>query len=134
MQSCWEWWGKKEQKTGSKKESEKGNETEEGPRVWCMRAKVTSVVPSSLRPTALKPDRLFCPWNFLGKNTGVDCCALLQGIFLTQGLNPHLLCLLHWHAGSLPVLPPGKLQGVVFASYSSEASGVNEWLREGEQG
>ena len=25
-----------------------------------------------------------------GKNTGVGCCALLQGIFLTQRLNPHL--------------------------------------------
>ena len=31
-----------------------------------------------------------------GKNTGVGCHILLQGIFLTQGLNLHLLCLLHW--------------------------------------
>ena len=30
-----------------------------------------------------------------GKNTGVGCHALLQGIFPTQGSNPHLLCLLH---------------------------------------
>ena len=30
------------------------------------------------------------------------------GIFLTQGLNPHLLCLLHWEAGSLPLTLPGK--------------------------
>ena len=30
-----------------------------------------------------------------GKNTRVGCCALLQGIFLTQGLNPHVLCLLY---------------------------------------
>ena len=29
----------------------------------------------------------------------VGCCALLQGIFLTQGLNLHLLPLLHWQAG-----------------------------------
>ena len=35
-----------------------------------------------------------------GKNTGVGCHALLQGIFLTQGWNPHLLCLLNWQAGS----------------------------------
>ena len=28
---------------------------------------------------------------FLGKNTGVDCHFLLQGIFSTQGLNPGLL-------------------------------------------
>ena len=33
----------------------------------------------------------------------VCCCALLQGSFLTQGLNPCLLCLLHWPAGSLPL-------------------------------
>ena len=32
----------------------------------------------------------------------------LQGIFLTQGLNLHLLYLLLWQAGSLPVAPPGK--------------------------
>ena len=34
--------------------------------------------------------------------------VLLQGIFPTQGLNPHFLCLLHWQAGSLPLVPPGK--------------------------
>ena len=26
------------------------------------------------------------PWDFLGKNTGVSCHFLLQGIFLTQGI------------------------------------------------
>ena len=36
------------------------------------------------------------------------CHALLQGIFLTQGLNPHLLHLLQWQAGSLPLAQPGK--------------------------
>ena len=41
-------------------------------------------------------------------NTGVSCHALFQGIFLTQGSNPHLLCLLHWQSGSLPLVPPGK--------------------------
>ena len=39
--------------------------------------------------------------HILGKNTGVACHALLQGIFLTQGSNLCLLCLLHWQAGSL---------------------------------
>ena len=43
-----------------------------------------------------------------GKNTGVGCRALLRGIFLTQGSNRHLLCLLHRQAGSLPLAPPGK--------------------------
>ena len=33
---------------------------------------------------------LLCPWDFLGKNTGVGCHFLLQGIFLTQGSNPGL--------------------------------------------
>ena len=33
-----------------------------------------------------------------GKNNGVACHALLQGIFPTHGLNPHLLCLQHWQA------------------------------------
>ena len=42
--------------------------------------------------------RLLCQGDFPGKNTGVGCHFLLQGIFLTQGLNPHLL---HWQADSL---------------------------------
>ena len=43
-----------------------------------------------------------------GKNTGVGCHALLQGILLTQESNLRLLCLLHWQAGSLPLEPTGK--------------------------
>ena len=35
--------------------------------------------------------RLLCPWASPGKNTGVGCHFLLQGIFPTQGLNPGLL-------------------------------------------
>ena len=38
-----------------------------------------------------QPARLLCPWNSPGKNTGVGCHSLLQGIFLTQRLNPGLL-------------------------------------------
>ena len=33
------------------------------------------------------PARLLCPWNSPGKNTGVGCYFLPQGIFLTQGSN-----------------------------------------------
>ena len=40
--------------------------------------------------------------------TGVGCCAFFQGIFLTQGSNSHHLHLLHWQAGSLPLVPPGN--------------------------
>ena len=36
-----------------------------------------------------------------GKDTGLGCHTLLQKIFLTQGLNPCLLCLLHCQEGSL---------------------------------
>ena len=53
------------------------------------------VVSDSLQIYELEPTRLLCPWDFRSKNTGVDCPALLQGIFLTQGLNLHLLWLLH---------------------------------------
>ena len=36
---------------------------------------------------ALYPTSFLCPWNFPGKNTGVGCHFLLQGLFLTQGSN-----------------------------------------------
>ena len=42
------------------------------------------------------------------KKIGEGCHVLLQGIFLTQGSKLHLLHLLHWQAGSLPLAPPGK--------------------------
>ena len=35
--------------------------------------------------------RVLCPWDSPGMNIGVGCHFLLQGIFLTQGLNPGLL-------------------------------------------
>ena len=38
----------------------------------------------------------------------MGCHFLLQGVFLTQGWNLHLLCLLHWQAGSLPLALPGE--------------------------
>ena len=44
----------------------------------------------SLRPHGLQPARFLCRWNSPGKSTGVGCHALLQGIFLTQGLNTGL--------------------------------------------
>ena len=40
-----------------------------------------------MRSRGLKPTRLLCPWDSSGKNTGVGSNSLLQGIFLTQGLN-----------------------------------------------
>ena len=45
----------------------------------------------SLQPYELWPTRFLCPRDLPGKNTGVGCCALLQEIFLTHGLNLGLL-------------------------------------------
>ena len=58
----------------------------------CLRKKKESrsVVSNSLRPYGLYPTRLFHPWDFPGKNTGVGCHFPIQGIFPTQGLNPGL--------------------------------------------
>ena len=42
----------------------------------------------------LQPARIPCPWYSPGKNTGVSCHVLLQGIFPTQALNLHLVRLL----------------------------------------
>ena len=50
-----------------------------------------SVMSDSLWPHGLQPTRLLCPWDSPGKNTGVGCHALLQGIFPTQWSNWGLL-------------------------------------------
>ena len=70
---------------------------------FCNKVHACSVVSDSLQPCGLKPARLLCPWNSPGKNTGVSCHSFLQGIFLTQGSNPHLLHLPHWQEDSLPL-------------------------------
>ena len=49
-----------------------------------------SSVQPSVTPWTVTP-RLLCPWDSPGKNTGVGCNALLQGIVPSQGLNPGLL-------------------------------------------
>ena len=69
---------------------------------------VTSVMSDSLRPRGLQPARLLCPHDSPGKNTGVGCHFLLQGIFLTQGSNTHLLCLLALAGRFFTTKPPGK--------------------------
>ena len=50
-----------------------------------------SVVSDSLWLYGWQPTGLLCLWNSPGKNTGVDCHFLLQGIVSTQGSNPGLL-------------------------------------------
>ena len=75
-----------------------------------------SVVSDSLRS-----HELYSPWNSLGQNTGVGSLPFLQGIFLTQGLNPGLphcrqILYLLSHKGS-----PRILEWVAYP-FSSESS------------
>ena len=73
--------------------------------------------------------RLLCPWDSPGKNSRGGCHVLLQGIFPTQGLNPHLLRLLHWQAGSLPLASPGKpLCRNLFYSHEKQIWGVFKYF------
>ena len=69
---------------------------------WFSRFKLC---PTLLWPRGLYPAGLLCPWGSPGKNTAVGCHFILQGIFLTQGSNPHLL---HWQADSLLLSPWGS--------------------------
>ena len=71
----------------------------------CVHVRACSVVSDSLRPHGVHPARLFCPWDFPGKNTGMGCHFFLQGIFLTQGWMPGCL---HWQVDSFTTVPPGK--------------------------
>ena len=52
------------------------------------------------------PLRLLCPWDSPGKNIGMGCHFLFQGILLTQGWNPGLL---HWQADPLPLSHLGTI-------------------------
>ena len=66
------------------------------------------------------------PWDFPGKNTGMNCHFLLQGIFPTQGSNPHLL---HCQVGSLPLShkrktgTPISRNGIISVHINPERSG-----------
>ena len=61
-----------------------------------------------------------------GKNTGVGCHALLQGIFPTQGLKPRAPAL---QAESLPSEPPGKPKNTEVGAYpfSRRSSQPRNW-------
>ena len=59
----------------------------------------------TLQSHGLQPAKLLWPWDSPGKNTGVGCHFLLQGIFLTQGLNLHVL---PSQADSLPLKHQGR--------------------------
>ena len=70
----------------------------------CMPAQSQSYFCLFVTPSTVARRLLFYPWYFPGKNTGVICYFLLQGIFPIQGSNP---CLLPWQADSLPLSHQG---------------------------
>ena len=77
-----------------------------------------AVMSDSWRPHGPQPTRLFCPWDFPGKNTRVDCHFLLQGIFPTHGSKPGLLCLLHCRWILYPLSHLGSSSRLRHLSYS----------------
>ena len=67
-----------------------------------MHAQSFTSVMSPCDPMDFSPPVSSVHEDFPGKNTGVGCCALFQGIFPTQGLNLHLL---HCRRIFLPTKP-----------------------------
>ena len=63
------------------------------------------------------------------KNNQVGCHFLLQGIFPTQGLNLHLLCLLPWQVGCLPLSPLSlSFSSVRFSSVSQSCLSLCDYM------
>ena len=70
------------------------------------------------------PARLLCPWDSPGKNTGVGCHFLLQGIPPhpeSTSMSPPSPALT---GGVLPTVPPGKSRGLVGDAKEQESSGA----------
>ena len=49
-------------------------------------SEVAQLCPDSVRPHGLQPTRLLRPWEFPGKNTGVDCHCLLRILLVNRCL------------------------------------------------
>ena len=80
------------------------------------------VTSNSLRPHGLQPARLLCPWDFLGKNTGVVCYFLLQTL-PDPGIKLVSLALA---GGFFTTAPPGKTRSS-FGAFP-QVSQVCTWL------
>ena len=70
-----------------------------------------------LQPHGLQSTRLLCSWDSPGKNSGVGCHALLQGIFPTQGSNPCLLTSPALAGRFFTTEPHGKLNLLISMPY-----------------
>ena len=74
----------------------------------CVHATLLQPCPTLCDPMDCSPPGFSVHGDSPGKDRGVGCHALLQGILWIRGLNPYLLTLLHWQVGSLPLVPPEK--------------------------
>ena len=91
-------------------------------------ALITQSCPTLCNPMDYSPPD-FSP----GKNAGVGCHSLLQGIFPIQRSNPGLL---HWQAVSLPLSHLGSLQGCLLFQHVFCSENLDQWGRKeihGEQ-
>ena len=102
-----------------------------------------SVVSDSSWSFGLQPTRVLCPWDFSGKNIWMSYHFFLQGLFPSQGLNPHLLPSLHYRQFTAEplrkpswqptlVLLPGKSHGwrsvVGYSPWGRKELDMTEWL------
>ena len=76
---------KKRVKEAREEDKKKGGKREKRERKKCRQLSSTAF--EIIHNSSVMPFRPLCPWDFPGRNTGVGCDFLLQGIFLTQGLN-----------------------------------------------
>ena len=83
----------------------------------------------SVRPYGLLLTRLLYPCMGFSRQeywSGLPCPP--PGIFPSQGLNPCLLHLLHWQAGSLSLMPPGKPSTTLRPHKSKEPALAALWV------
>ena len=77
-----------------------------GPIGSCSGIRIYKVYVCAVLSYSVMSDSFVTPWTVARQaplsmglprqDTGVGCHFLLQGVFLTQGSNPHLLYLLQW--------------------------------------
>ena len=88
--------------------------------IACVHAKSLQLCPTLCGPRDSSPPGSSVHGDSPGKNTGEGYHALLQGIFLIQGSNRHLLCRLYCQVSSLPLAPPGKPKGLTNSQYKEK--------------
>ena len=76
----------------------------------CAQSRLTLFDPMDSCPPGSSVHEILYPWDSPVKHTGVGGHFLLQGIFLTQGSNPHLL---HRQVDSLPLNHLGSHAGAI---------------------